>query len=226
VNSHAIANLSGILQDVLIKFDDKFKQITKDILWLNVTMYSHSELFMFIRQLEFAILQLTQQVTDTIDAMLCVLLGKLPIKLLDPITLQNILKNVSLHLQDGYELIVGNKLDNVNLYEMMKVAIFGDAHHAKLILEVPLSSANHRFSLYRVTALPTRILNDTFAQYMLDYSYFGIDNIPRNYITVCSANRAIFGTRVINCEMSLYFQTPVSQSLCQERLFLHYKRHL
>jgi len=45
VNSHAIANLSGILKDVLIKSDDKFKQITRDILWLNVTMYSHSELY-------------------------------------------------------------------------------------------------------------------------------------------------------------------------------------
>jgi hypothetical protein len=226
VNSHAIANLSGILKDVLIQFYDKLKQITKDIMWLNVTMYSHSELFVVIRQLEFAILQLPQQVTDIIDAMQCVLLGKLPIKLLDPITLHNILKNVSLHLQDAYELIVGNKIDNVHLYEMIKVAIFGDAHHAKLILEVPLSSANHRFSLYRVIALPTRIFNDTFAQYMLDYSYFGIDNIQRNYIlmteadvrlysekviTVCSANRAIFITRVINCEMSLHFQAPVSQ---------------
>jgi succinate dehydrogenase hydrophobic anchor subunit len=38
VNSHAIANLSGILKDVLIRSDDRFKQITRDILWLNVTM--------------------------------------------------------------------------------------------------------------------------------------------------------------------------------------------
>ena len=167
VNSHAIANLSGILKDVLIKSDDKFKQITRDILWLNVTMYSHSELFMVIRQLEFAILKLTQQVTDIIDAIQCVLLGKL----FDPITLHNISKNVSLHLQDGYKLIVGNRIQNIHLYyELIKVAIFGVAHHAKLILEVPLSSDNHRFSLYRVIALPTRIFNDTFVQYMLYFS--------------------------------------------------------
>jgi hypothetical protein len=193
---------------------------------------------MVIRQLEFAILQLTQQITDIIDAMKCVLLGKLPLKLLNPITLHKVLKNVSLHLQDGYELIVGNKIENVHLYyEMRKVAIFGDAHHAKLILEIPLSSANHRFSLYRVIALPTRIFNDTYAQYMLDYSYFGIDNIQRNYIlmtdadfrlctekgiTVCSANRAIYSTRVINCEMSLYFQTP--DSLCARKGYYYATR--
>jgi len=71
---------------------------------------------------------------------------------------------------------------------------------------------------------------------MLDYSYFGIDNIQRNYIllteaevrlcsengiTVCSTNRAIFSTQVVNCEMSLDLQTQVS--LCQKRLFLRYK---
>ena len=239
VNLHEIVNLFSILKDVLIKSDDKFKQITRNILWLNVTMYSHSELFMVIRQLKFAILQLTQQVTNIINAIQCVLLGKLPIKLLDPITLHNILKKVSLHLQDGYKLIVGNKIKNIHLYyELIKAAIFENAHHAKLILEVPLSSNNYRFSLYKVIALPTRIFNDTFVQYMLDFSYFGIDNTQRNYIlmteadvklcskngiTMCSANRAVFSTQVVNCKLSLYFQTPDSQSLCQKRLFLHYK---
>jgi len=97
VNSHAIANLSGILKDVMIKSDDKFKQITRDILWLNVTMYNYSELFMIIRQLEFAILQFTQQINNIMDAMQYVLLGKLHINLLKPVTLHNILKNVSSH---------------------------------------------------------------------------------------------------------------------------------
>ena len=54
--------------------------------------------------------------------------------------------------------------------------------HNKLILEVPLSLDNYRFSLYRVIALPTGIFNETYVQYMLDFSYFGIDNTLRNYI--------------------------------------------
>jgi hypothetical protein len=47
VNSHAITNLSGILKDVSIKSEDNFKQITRDILWLNITMYNYSELFVY-----------------------------------------------------------------------------------------------------------------------------------------------------------------------------------
>ena len=67
----------------MIKFDDKFKQIIRDILWLNVTKYNYSEMFMIIRQLEFVILQLTQQINDIMDATQYVLLGKLPINLLN-----------------------------------------------------------------------------------------------------------------------------------------------
>ena len=87
-------------------------------------------------------------------------------------------------------------------------------------------------------ALTTRILNDTFVQYSLDFPYIGIDGIQRSYIlltetdlklcaesgiTMCPANRAIFRRRVITSESSLFFRTPDSQSLCQKRLFLHYK---
>jgi len=116
-----------------------------------------------------------------------VLLGKLPINLLNPVTLHNILKNVSSQLPEGYELIAWNKIENVHLYyELIKVAIFGDAHHAKLILQVPLSSTNYRFVLFRVIALPTRILNDTFVQYSLDFLYIGINGIQRNYCNECN----------------------------------------
>ena len=117
------------------------------------------------------------------DAMQYVLLGKLPISLFNSVTLHNILKNVSSHLPEGYELIAGNMIENVQLYyELIKVAIFGDAHHAKLILQVPLSSTNYRFVLYIVIDLTTPILNDTFVQYLLEFPHIGMDGIQRNYI--------------------------------------------
>ena len=91
---------------------------------------------------------------------------------------------MSSHLPEGYELIAGNKIENVHLYyELIKVAIFGDA---KLILQVPLSSTIYRFVLYRVIALPTRILNDTFVQYSLDFLYIGINGIQRKYCNECN----------------------------------------
>lgn len=49
VNLHAITNLSGILKDVLIKSEVKYKQITRGMPWLNITTYSHSELIMIVR---------------------------------------------------------------------------------------------------------------------------------------------------------------------------------
>jgi len=51
VNADAIANLSGIIRDGMIKSRDKFREITGDILWLNMAIYGESALFMAVRQL-------------------------------------------------------------------------------------------------------------------------------------------------------------------------------
>jgi hypothetical protein len=46
-----------------------------------------SALFTAIRQMEFSLLQLTQQLDDLFDAVQCAVHGKLPIKLVKPTTL-------------------------------------------------------------------------------------------------------------------------------------------
>ena len=51
VNSEAIANLSSIVKDNIIQSHDKFQEITRDLMWLNVTVYAQSELFSTIGQL-------------------------------------------------------------------------------------------------------------------------------------------------------------------------------
>jgi phospholipase/lecithinase/hemolysin len=58
-NVQAITNPSSIVKDVVVKSHDKFQEVTRDILWLNVTIYHQSEIYMTIRQLEFSLLQLT-----------------------------------------------------------------------------------------------------------------------------------------------------------------------
>jgi len=50
VNADAIANLSGIINDDMNNSHNKFREITRDILWLNMTIYGQSALFMTIRQ--------------------------------------------------------------------------------------------------------------------------------------------------------------------------------
>jgi hypothetical protein len=92
--------------------------------------------------------------------------------IIGPNVLRGILRNISLCLFENYELITGTKFDNIHLYyELIKVTAVGTAHSIKLILEVPLKTESQRFTLSRIIALPTRVLNDTFALYQLQYSY-------------------------------------------------------
>jgi hypothetical protein len=90
-NSEVIANLSNIVKDVVIKSHDRFKEITRDVMWLNVTLRGMSELCILIRQLEFSILKLQENLDELFGALECVLLGKLPVSLVSPHTLHDIL---------------------------------------------------------------------------------------------------------------------------------------
>jgi len=60
VNVDAIANLSGILGDNIIRSHDKFQEIVIDILWMNLTIYGQRVLHTTIREQEFSILRLIQ----------------------------------------------------------------------------------------------------------------------------------------------------------------------
>jgi hypothetical protein len=75
VNFEAILNLSTILKNEIIQSHDKYQQIIRDIAWLNMTVYNHSVLFLVIRQIEFALLELTQQVDEMLIAVQHILLG-------------------------------------------------------------------------------------------------------------------------------------------------------
>ena len=90
INAMAIANLSSIVKDIVMQSHDQFQQITHDIVWLNVTLQNYSELYNVIRQLEFVLLQMIHQFYGLLGV---VLQGKLPISLINPTTLQGILRN-------------------------------------------------------------------------------------------------------------------------------------
>ena len=83
----AIANLSSIVKYIVIQSHNKFQQITHDVSWLNVTLRNYSELYMVIRQMEFALLQMIYQTDELIEAIQSVLQGKLPLSLINPTTL-------------------------------------------------------------------------------------------------------------------------------------------
>ena len=143
-----------------------------DILWRNMTFFNHSSLFILVRQLEYSLLQLTLEVDELKLSIQLTFSGKLPITIIGPNVLHNILKNISLYSPDSYELIAGNKIDNIRVYyESIKVNVVGTMHDIKWILEIPLKTTRQYFTLCKIIALPTRIFNDTFAIYTLDWLF-------------------------------------------------------
>ena len=49
INIDAIADLSSIVKDNIIKLHDRFQQITKDLFWLNITIHGQSELVLVVK---------------------------------------------------------------------------------------------------------------------------------------------------------------------------------
>jgi hypothetical protein len=93
--------------------------------------------------------------------------------LVNPVTLHSILKNISLRLPDGYELVAETKLENVHLYyDCVTTAIIGDPYHIKMIFNVHLKTVNRHFMLYKILALSTRFSNSTFIQYLPGFFVF------------------------------------------------------
>jgi len=91
------------------------------------------------------------------------LYSSLSASLINPTILLNILKNVSLQLPSGYELIAEIRAENIHLYyELVKVSVAATPHCIKLIIGVPLKSTNRHFTLYKVFTLPERISSNRF----------------------------------------------------------------
>ena len=99
-----------------------------------------------------------------VNAVQCVMQGKLPITLINPTVLQNILRNVSLHIPEGYKLIVGVRTENIYLYyKLVYVSIATIPHCIKLIISVPLKTANYYFTLYKIITLPEHVSSEKFS---------------------------------------------------------------
>jgi hypothetical protein len=129
-----------------------------------------------VREIEISLLQLTQQLDDLFDTVQCAIHGKLAIKLVKPTTLQNILRNITLHLPEGYELMVRTRTENVHIYyELAKVSLVATAHRIKMVVRVPLKTNSH-FDIYRIVVLPQRIASNKHVRYSIDYTYFAIQH--------------------------------------------------
>jgi hypothetical protein len=75
-------------------------------------------------------------------------LGKLPIKLIGPVELQGILRNITLLLPEGYELVAGTSKESIHLYfDITKGSILANILSINLVLTIPLKTADSYFTL-------------------------------------------------------------------------------
>jgi hypothetical protein len=59
--------------------------------------------------MEFTLLQLTQKLSNIFDAIKLANSASLSMKLISPSSLQCILRNITLHFPEGYEIIAGTR---------------------------------------------------------------------------------------------------------------------
>jgi len=144
------------------------------------------------------------------------------------------LRNVTLHLPEGYELTVGTRTENVHIYyELAKVSLVAKTHSIKFIVSVPLKTTNSYFDLYRIVILPQPIASNRRFRYSIDYTYFGNQHSKRDYllftetdynccyggsVSTCPYKVPIFSAQTKTCEMTLYFQTSAIYHLCRRQL--------
>ena len=149
VNTEALVNLSTIVKDNVVKSHAKFQETSRDITWLNETLRHHSITYMQVRQFEYSLMMAVQQIGELFSAVQYALLGKLPVSLVTPVALHRILTDVSLNLPENYELVAGVKIQDIHTYyELIKVALVGNAHGAQLVIQIPLKTATQSFSLF------------------------------------------------------------------------------
>ena len=134
-------------------------------------------------------------------------LGRTPLNLVSPTTLRELLKNVTLALPEGLELIVELRPNSVYLhYEVIQAIMLADVHSFKLVLSVPLKTVNRQYELYKMVVLPTRISDNAYAQFENGYDYFGINLLQRTYLIMTDVDvLKCRGEGIVICRLTKQF---------------------
>jgi hypothetical protein len=221
INIAGIATLSNIVADIVIQSNEHYQLRNRDPMWLNLTPFGQSKIFTAVRELEFKLLHSIQRVDELFAAIQHAIQGKLSVNLTNPTNLHNILQNVSLHLPEGYELIVGTRAENIHLYyNLITVTVLGNVCSMKIIIHVLLKTVDTHFTCYKLFVFPTPISGNKFVKYSIEFPYFGLSDNQHDFIllteadlshckingiTVCPADVAVYNSQTLNCECSLFF---------------------
>jgi hypothetical protein len=110
-NYEAVTNMSASLKRIVTKIQGDFQGFASKMLRNS----KHIEAAEIIRQLEFALTQFELNIDELMFALQYVQLDKIPLNLISP-SMLSMLKNVSLALPGGYDLIASLRPNNVFFY--------------------------------------------------------------------------------------------------------------
>jgi len=160
-------------------------------------------------------------------------------KLISSCSLQSTLRNITLHMPEGYELIAGTRTEDIYQYYKFRKCQLLPISTALNALYIFPSSQQITPSRYIIIILPERISSDKYVQYAIEYPYLAIQVRQHGYIpftekdytkcvtsviTVCPLYSAIFNTQRLTCAASLFFQIPNHQQLCERNLLFNYQQ--
>ena len=125
------------------------------------------------------LMQLIQQIDEFFDTVRYAVLWKLSIKLVNPLMLQNIFRNVTFQLPEIQVLVAGPSKENMHLYyELTKVSVVANVRSVNVVLTVSLKTTDRYFTSFRLIAFRTQISPDKFVKYSLDYNLFCVTIHP------------------------------------------------
>jgi hypothetical protein len=229
-NRQAIVNLSATLRNFVESTQSTFQEIaTKFDLGVKLR-----EMANVIRELEFALIQAEIHIDELMTVLQSIMIGKIPVNLITPRILQNIIKNVSLSLPDGYDLVAGSEFGQMKwYYELIQVNMMTSSRGFIMILSIPLKDEHRRYEVYRMHSLFSKLSHQIFVRYNIAYDYFAM-NVPQrtNFamtesellrcrghgIKVCQSNHPVYSTEEKTCPLSLYLQLDNIRAACSRQI--------
>jgi hypothetical protein len=135
------------------------------------------------------------KIDELVNAFQALGAGKLPISLITFAKLHAILKNVTLALPSGYELIMGSHYSQLPWYHAnVTVAMLADSNSFMLIISLPLTTEDRKFQVMRLIVFPRRISNGAYVKFQSNDKYLAVNSFHQTYFTLtmnCLSARGI-----------------------------------
>jgi hypothetical protein len=187
-----------------------------------------------IRELEFPLIQAEIHIDEMMTALQAIMIGKIPVNLITPRVLQNIIKNVSLSLPDDYDLVAGSEFGQMTwYYELIQVNIMTSSRGFIMILSTLLKDEHRRFETYKIHSCFSKLSKQTFVRYNIAYDYFAMNVPQRTHFTmteaellrckghgnkVCQSNHPVYSKEEKTCPSSLYLQLDNIRAVCSRQI--------